>query len=141
MALYQGTVEKVNNPASKVFEFLEDFRNFERFLPEQISQWEATDDYCMFLIQGMGKVKLTFAEKTPNSLIVVQPAPDSGFPVPFHLKAFLMQNENNPQESTFQFVVDAVVPPMISFMVDKPLSKFVEIITLRLKDHMNNSQQ
>lgn len=138
MGIYQGRVESVNCPAQKVYEFLADFRHFESFLPEQISEWEAGDDYCKFAIQGMGKVKLSFAIKEPYSRIVVQPAPDSGFPVPFFLTAKISENSADSSQSSFQFLVEAVVNPMIAMMVDGPLKQFVEVITVRLKDHLNN---
>jgi hypothetical protein len=138
MGMYQGRVESVDKTAVEVYEFLADFRHFEKFLPEQISEWEAGDDYCKFAVQGLGKVKLSFAVKEPHSRIVIQPAPDSGFPVPFFLSALITSHDDNPQKSSFQFLVEAAVNPMIAMMVDGPLKQFVEVITVRLKDYFNN---
>ncbi len=138
MAIYQGNIENVNHSSQYVFDFLADFRHFEKFLPEQVTDWEATDEYCKFGVPGMGTVKLIFLEKKPHSLIVIQPAPDSGFPVPFFLKAFLTQNENEENNSTFQFVADADIHGMVALMVDGPLRQFVAIITTRLKEYLDS---
>lgn len=140
MKQYSGKIESVDQSAEFIFEFLSDFRHFETFLPEQISQWEADETYCMFVVQGLGKIKLVFLEKIPGELIVIQPAPDSGFPIPFFLKVFLKQDADSLQKSSFQFVVEAEVNSMIAMMVDRPLQQFVDIITLRLKDHLEGNK-
>jgi hypothetical protein len=137
MGTYKGTIEQVNKSAREVYDFLSDFRHFEEFLPEQISGWEAGDDYCRFTVSGLGNVKLVYAHLEPHTKIVVQPASDSGFPVPFFLIAHISLPDNNPMQSTFQFVIEATLNPMMSMMVDGPLKKFVEIITLRLKASLN----
>lgn len=140
MGIYKGPVETVDKSPSEVYDFLADFRHFEKFLPEQISEWEAGDDYCKFAMQGLGKVKLAFAVKEPHSKIVVQPAVDSKFPVPFFLSAFITAYDDNSQKASFQFIVEADVNPMIAMMVNKPLQQFVEVISERLKDYFNNPQ-
>lgn len=137
MGKYEGNVEVVDRSAKVVFEFLSDFRHFEKFLPEQINDWEATVDYCMFSVQGMGKLKLTYVTRDPDNKIVIQPAPESGFPFPFFLKTYITRDSNNPSKAAFQFVVETDINPMIAMMVDKPLKQFVEIITLRLKTYLN----
>ncbi len=137
MRKYEGVVEEVRQPAGVIFNFLSDFRHFEKFLPEQIHDWEATADYCVFSVQGMGKLKLTYVSRDPDTKIVIQPSPDSGFPVPFFLTTLITQNIQNPSTAEFQFVVDADVNPMLSVVVDKPLKQFVEIITMRLKTYLN----
>jgi len=137
MKTYSGNIEVVNQSAATVFDFLSDFRHFEKFLPEQIKDWEAAADYCKFSVQGMGAIKLSYAQRDPHSKIVVQPVPDSGFPVPFLLICNIVQSSNNTDQATFQFVIEAQVNLMISMMVDGPLRQFVEIITIRLKAHLN----
>jgi hypothetical protein len=137
MGTYKGAIEQVNKSAQEVYDFLSDFRHFEKFLPEQITEWEAADDYCKFTVSGLGNVKLVFAQLEPHTKIVVQPASDSGFPVPFFLTAHISLPDNNPKQSTFQFVIEATLNPMLSMMVEGPLKKFVEMITIRLKTHLN----
>lgn len=137
MKKYTGQTEAVQKSASFVYEFLSDFKNFERFLPEQIKEWEAGNDYCRFSIQGLGKIHLTYAERVPNTKIVVQPAYNSGFPVPFYLSCFITQDSNNSNTSAFHFEIEAQVNAMLAMMIDGPLKQFVEIITLRLKNLLN----
>jgi len=140
MKNYRGNTELVSRSAQEVFEFVSDFRHFEHFLPEQITDWEANEEYCIFAVTGLGKVKMVFHSREPYHKVVVQPATDSGFPVPFFLSLLIHQQENKPDESTFQFEIEAEVNPMIAMMVDRPLKQFVEVITLRLKTQLNNGQ-
>lgn len=137
MGKYEGNIEVVHRSAKTIFDFLSDFRHFEKFLPEQISGWEANVDYCMFSVQGIGKMKLAYTTREPDKKIVIQPAPESGFPFPFYLTTYISQDSNNPSKAAFQFVVETELNPMIAMMVDKPLKQFVEIITLRLKTYLN----
>lgn len=132
MKSYKGQVETVNSSSTKVYEFLSDFNNFTSFLPPQIEDWECNELQCSFSIQGLGKLKLNFKEKTPNSLIIVQPAPESGLPIEFFIKILINQLEEN-DKCNFQFIVEADINPMISMLVDKPLKQFVEVITQRTK--------
>lgn len=133
MKTYIGKVETVDRNSSVVYDFLSDFKHFSSFLPTQIQDWECDQNQCSFSIQGLGKLKLVFKERVPNSLVVVQPATDSGFPVEFFIKININQHLENDSKCDFQFVVEANVNSMIAMMVDKPLNQFVEVVTQRLK--------
>ena len=133
MKNYTGTVETVDKNASVVYDFLSDFKHFSSFLPSQIQDWECDENYCAFSVQGLGKLKLVFKERILNSLVVVQPATDSGFPVEFYIKIHINQHADNVNKCDFQFVIEANVNAMIAMMVDKPLTQFVEVVTQRLK--------
>jgi hypothetical protein len=140
MRKYQGNTEQVQKSDREVFEFLSDFRHFEKFLPEQIADWEATNQFCSFSVSGMGTIKLVYHTLEPFSKIIVQPSTDSRFPVPFFLTVHIEQQENNPSCSAFHFLVEADVNPMIGMMVDGPLKQFVEVITVRLSALLNEEQ-
>jgi len=138
MKTYKGPEVIIEKAPEIIFNFLSDFKHFQKFLPEQISEWEATDNYCAFAIQGMGKIKLEYQERLPFSKIVIQPASDSGFPIPFFLKCFMNNADELNEKTQFQFVVEASVNPMLSMMVDRPLQQFVNIITERLQQYFAN---
>jgi hypothetical protein len=137
MKEYKGNIENVSVSDKYVFDFLSDFKHFDNFLPEQISEWETGDDYCKFSIASLGSIKLVYSEKIPNSKIVIQPASDSGFPIPFYIKSNINKIDDN--NSTFQFIVEADVNPMIATMVNGPLNQFVQIITVKLRDYLNSA--
>jgi len=43
---------------NKVFQFLSDFNNYEKLMPEQIVNWQSDKDTCSFSIKGMADLKL-----------------------------------------------------------------------------------
>jgi len=130
MKEYKGDKKHINKSSQEVYDYLSDFRNFEQFLPEQISEWEAGNDYCSFNITGLGNIKLVYKERTPCSKIIVQPNMESNFPVSFFLNINI--SEDTETSCYVQFIIEAEVNSMMGMMVDKPLKQFVEVISDRL---------
>src|SRR5882724_4790864 len=61
----------ITKSAKEVFDFLSDFNNFQKLMPEQVVDWKSTTDECTFTIKGMATLGMKIVEKTPNSLIKV----------------------------------------------------------------------
>ena len=62
----------VNKTAKEVFDFLSDFNNYQRLMPEQVTDWKSTTDECSFTIKGMASLGMKMKEKTPNISIVIE---------------------------------------------------------------------
>ena len=56
----------VNKNINDVFNFLADFNNFERLMPEQVSEWQSDSESCSFSVKGMGKVGMKYAKKAKD---------------------------------------------------------------------------
>jgi len=139
MKTYKGDQVIIEKEDKIIFDFLSDFRHFQEFLPKEISEWEATENYCTFAIQGMGKIKLEYKEQLPHTQILIQPASDSGFPIPFFMKCFLKDVSDTANKKTqVQFIVEVEINNMLAMMVDRPLKQFVNIITERLQHYYAN---
>ena len=65
----------VNKTPEEIFNFLTDFNNFERLMPEQVTDWSSTKDECTFTVKGMATLGMKIKEAVPNSSIIIQ---DSG---------------------------------------------------------------
>jgi len=134
MADIKSEVTVINKSAEHIYNFLADFNNFEKLMPEQVKNWHSTSDTCSFEISGIGKIMLKIVEKTPFTKIVM--VPDAGTKIPFTFE--LISNLSPITDNTSEVVmrIDADMPAMISMMASKPLQNLVNILASKLKEYM-----
>jgi carbon monoxide dehydrogenase subunit G len=119
----EGKPATINKDIVSVYNFLTDFNNFKDLMPEQITNWKSSNDSCSFTIQGMASISLTFAEKTPHSIINIVPEGKT----PFKFGLVIKLDEQN--ESTVAKVdVDANLNPMMAMMAKRPLENLVNVM-------------
>ena len=123
--------EKVtlNKPAKEVYDFLSDFNNFEKLMPEQVVNWQSTSDECSFTIQGMATLGMKIVEKEPDSLIKI--IKNGSAPFDFTLSCLI---DESAQPCTVQLVFDVDLNPVMKMMAVKPLTNFLNILVNKLKD-------
>jgi len=119
----------IDKPAKEVFDFLSDFNNFEKLMPEQVTNWKSTPDECSFTIQGMASLGMKIVEKKPNTLIRI--AKNGSAPFDFSLNCIL---EELQQQSSIQLAFEVDLNPMMKMMAVKPLTNFLNILVHKLKD-------
>lgn len=117
----------VNKSAKEVFEFLSDFNNYQRLMPDQVTDWKSTTDTCSFTIKGMASLGMKMKEKIPNTSIVIEK--DGKAPFDFFLKCRL---EDKQQQCEAQLAFDADLNPMLKMMATKPLTNFLNLLAGRL---------
>ncbi len=123
---------QIERSADYIFDFLNDFTNFEHLMPEQISNWKADKDSCSFEIINMATIELRIVEREHGKRLKMISEGKSPFPI--QLNSFL---EAQGEELTnFYFEIDAETNSMISMMVKKPLQNLVKIMGEKLKDFM-----
>ncbi|MBM3437086.1 MAG: SRPBCC family protein, partial [Bacteroidetes bacterium] len=59
----------ISDSAEHKNNFLSDFNNFGKLMPEQVINWQSGIDQCSFTIKGMTDINLTMAEKVPFNMI------------------------------------------------------------------------
>ncbi|HEY4800253.1 MAG TPA: hypothetical protein VII99_14325 [Bacteroidia bacterium] len=125
---------EINKPASEIFSFLTNFNNFQKLMPEQVVGWHSTENECHFTIKNLATIGMKIIDKTPNSLIKISsmPAPNGKLPLDFILSVHL--TETAPDKCTGQFVFEAELNPMLKMMLEKPLSKFFNLLAEKMKD-------
>ena len=109
--------------ASSVYTTLENLASYEGLMPESIEKFEIDGDSFIFGLKGMPEIRLVLKEKTPSSKIVLGAASSK---MPFTLEVAI--DEVNEQSSEVQMFFEGTFNPMVSMMVKKPLTKFIETL-------------
>ncbi len=113
----------VSKSSSDVFKHLELLASFEALMPESIEKFEIDKDSFIFGLKGMPEIRLVLKEKTPSSKIMLGAASSK---MPFTLT--LNIDSLNESSSEVQLVFSGEFNPMITMMVKKPLTKFIETL-------------
>jgi len=121
---------EINNSAKNIFNYLSDFRNFEKLMPSQVTNWQSTQDECSFTINGMATIGMKIIEKTPDTKISIT----SNGKVPFDFKLFVFITEKDSNNCTGQLVFESDLNPMLKMMVEKPLGNFFNMLAQKMKD-------
>jgi len=119
----------IHKTAKEVYDFLSDFNNFEKLMPEQVVDWKSTADECTFTIKGMATLGMKIVEKKPNSLIKVEK--NGSAPFDFFLYCLIEEKQN---ESSVQLAFDADLNPVMKMMTVKPLTNFLNMLVNKLMD-------
>ena len=61
----------INNSQEKIYQFLSDFNNFGKLMPEQIINWQSTETTCSLTIKGMTDLSMQIREKFPFHTIMI----------------------------------------------------------------------
>lgn len=121
----------INTSSENIYNFLADFNNFQKLMPEQIVNWKSTENNCSFTISGMADISMRIQEKIPFSKIII--VPDGKVPFTFELICDMNEIDKNSTQSQLIFMAD--LNPMLSMMASKPLQNFVNILAQKLKEY------
>jgi carbon monoxide dehydrogenase subunit G len=121
---------KVNVAKSpqEVFNFLEDIKNFESLMPENISKFEVLDDNkFLFALKGMPEIILKKKEMIPPNKIVLGAA---GGKIDFSLVGNIVETADGNSEVKLDFSGD--FNPMMAMMIKGPITKFNETLVTNM---------
>jgi len=116
---------------SVLFNFVSDFDNFGKLMPEQVTDWKSTADSCSFTISGMASLSMKMSIRQPNDKIVMT----SEGKTPFAFELICHFRALTDESCEVQLVFEADLSPMISMMATRPLQNFVNILTHKLKEY------
>ena len=119
-----GTKTTVKKSSETLFNFLLQLRNYEQLMPQNIEKFEIDGESFVFGLKGMPEIRLVLKEKLENKLIVLGAASSK---MPFTLQIPIERVSDNISEVTLEF--SGEFNPMISMMVKKPLTTFIETLT------------
>jgi carbon monoxide dehydrogenase subunit G len=119
-----GNTVLLEKTQEELFNFFSDLTNFEKIMPANINKFEVDGDSFLFGLPGMPEIRLVLSEKTAFSNVTLGAASSK---LPFTLAANITKVEENKSEVTLSFVGD--FNPMMTMMIKKPLTKFVETLT------------
>ena len=107
-----------------VFVSLSDMSNLGKFMPEQITNWQATVDTCSFTIQNMTTLSMRIIDRVPFERIDVT----SDGKTPFNFTLHLMLFPQSSMQSEASFILKADLNPVFSMMASKPLQNLVDLM-------------
>jgi len=132
---FTGNPQTVKASKEEVFDFLSDFNNFERLMPEQVTGWKSDKDRCTFTIQGMTTITLVYKTKEPFHTLEVEP--EGKTPVKFNLLVKLFESENDPDKTTGIIEIDAELNAMMAMIARRPLENLVNVMAEKLNEVFN----
>ena len=114
--------------ASKVYEFLSDFNNLEKLMPEKVTNWSSTMSTCSFTIQGMATLNMKQGNNTSNSLVQMLAHGKN----PFHYDLNNHIEAKGDNECDVHIIFNADMNPMLAMMAKKPLVNFINLLVSNL---------
>ncbi len=132
MTEFKSETKTINTSDSAVFSFLADFNNFEKLMPEQVTNWQSTTDQCSFTIQGMADLAMRIDKKDDPQFISY--ASEGKSPFSFNLNFSMKALNENQCTVEAAFIAD--LNPMIKMMASRPLQNFVNLLVDKLKQLM-----
>jgi carbon monoxide dehydrogenase subunit G len=130
MTRIESKVVDINNSSKNIFDFLSDFKNYEKLMPEQVTNWTATNDECNFTISGMATIGMKIVEKNPHNHVGIT----SHGKVPFKFTLDANIEETGAKSCKGQLVMNADLNMMMKMMAEKPLRNFLDMLAEKMKD-------
>jgi carbon monoxide dehydrogenase subunit G len=120
---------EVSTDREQVFDFLSNFNNFEKLMPEQVGSWESDGERCSFEIKGMTSLGMAYASKDkPGHIRIIR---DGKAPFDFSLDCLI---DNVDKGTGLQLVFEADLNPMLKMMAVKPLTNFLNMLVDRFSE-------
>jgi len=128
----ESNKQSIARPASEIYTFIKDFRNFERLMPSQVMNYQAGYEQCSFEISSMGRVSLEMKERIEDKMI--RAASTAGTAINFELIVNLVPESAGA--SIVQAELNAELSPMLAMLARNPLNNFINMLVDKLKEVM-----
>lgn len=118
----------VSKSTKEIFEFLQDLKNFEILMPDNISKFEVINESrFLFALKGMPEIVLQKKEENPYDKIVLGAASDK---LPFTLTATIGYVTENESEVLLSF--EGEFNAMMAMMIKTPITNFMATLSENL---------
>ncbi len=125
----ESEIVEINNSAENIYNYLSDFKNFEKLMPPQVTEWTATNDECSFNLKGLATIGMKIIEKVPVTKITIS----SNGKVPFTFQLFIFITKKDENNSTGQIIFESELNAMMKMMLVKPLGNFFNMLAHKMK--------
>ncbi|WP_412465458.1 SRPBCC family protein [Pedobacter sp. KLB.chiD] len=129
MTVIESTVE-VNKPVAEVYAFLSNMNNHQQLMPENIYNWESTEDDARFTIQNMAKLAIRISNRVENQEITAIPSEKA----PFDVELTWTVADNGNETTTAKHIISADLNMMMKMLASGPLQKLADHQTGKLKE-------
>lgn len=111
-------VGEIQNSNERIFNFLSDFRNFNRMMPPDVQDWQSEQDWCQFTVKGQ-HVRLNIVNREPFKVVKFQSSDDSALPFFFWMQLVKV----GPYKTKIRLTIHAEVNMMMKVVLKKQLQK------------------
>ena len=126
---------RVNLPASKLFGMAGNLQNFTQYMSDQVHDITVTEDSCSFTIENLAQITLKILDKTPFTQIRYAAENDKNIPL-FLTLNYTAVSEN---ETDVEVEIDMDIPIFLKPLVQKPLERFVETLSQKIKTEVEKT--
>ena len=117
-------------PVDKAYIFLYDLNNLRQLMPDQVINWQSTEDSCSFDIKGMAHISLKKGETIPNKLVRIISMPEN--PIDLEIRGNI--EKQTATQTTLWIELTADLSPMLKLLASGPMQNLVNIMAERLKE-------
>ena len=111
-------------PSSTIYTFVSDFRNFNKFIPEnKVSNWQAETDNCSFTMDLLGKLSLNIVERLPDKMIKISSDPKFS---QYNFNLWIQLKEVAEDDTRIKVTIEPLLTQIMLTMVKGPLKSFVD---------------
>jgi len=124
----------ISRDSNKVFEFLNDLRNYDKLIPSDIGSIQASEKEAELSVKGLGKFQLSITDSVASNLIKL--LPQGKLPFKFDIEWRIEEHADGGSE--VQGIINAKLNAFIRMMAEPKLRDFVDQQAYRLKDFLEN---
>jgi len=129
MTIIESVVE-INKPVNEVYAFLSNMNNHQGLMPDNIYNWESSEDEAKFTIQNMAKLAIKISSRIENQELIAIPTEKP----PFDLELKWTVSDNGNGSTTAKLIISADLNMMMKMLASGPLQKLTDHQTEKLKE-------
>jgi hypothetical protein len=127
----ESRIGRIYATPDRVYTLISDFSRINSTMMPQndkIKDVESTPDSCTFTIDKAGRFGMRIVEREPGKLLKIESTES-----PLQFKMWIQLKEYHENESAVKVTLDADVNALMSVMVKKPLTEFVESLVSKME--------
>ena len=128
MVTFKSPEVIVNRTAESFFKKIEDLNNLKEIMPAEVDEFSSDKNTCSIKMKGMPKIELEIGEKVEYSKISLIA---KGSHIPFSLYCYITEKKEQCQA---RLEINAEINMMMKMMVEKPLTKFLDLLASRMQN-------
>ena len=111
-------------PASALYNFISDFRNFNNFIPQdKVSEWTAEEEKCSFRMDLLGRMALTIVEKESPKLVKISSDPSVS---QYNFNLWIQFKEAGEKDTRLRITIEPQLNQVMLSMVKGHLKSFID---------------
>ena len=126
MSVFESTVT-INRPVDQIYTFLADMNNHRQLMPDNITDWQSTNNEASFNIENITRLSLKISGRITNREIIIIPAEKPPFDMQLKWELFA-----GGETAQAKFTITADLNMLMKMMASGPLQKLANEETQNL---------